>query len=237
MGTTRINSRLVGDGQINTIDMAVGACTGNRIKVGDGNKGDMIASDASANNITVPVGADGTVLSADSSQTPGVVWAVPRSRKLYASTTSSNSDGTSSSEVQFDQLYSLPANMLAVGDVIKLRFAGHYIKTGTATLTLRVYIGTSSFIDFGAFQPTSTGAQLGFVVDVSIIVDTIGSSGLVRGSGVLQVNGQSPVVSVVDTLFSMNTTAAKDLKMTGQWSVSSASNVAVLRSVDMELFH
>ena len=78
MGNTRINSRLIGDGEVNSSDLRVGACTGNRIKVGDGNKGDTIASDASSNTITIPVGADGDVLTADSGETAGLKWAAPR---------------------------------------------------------------------------------------------------------------------------------------------------------------
>lgn len=197
-------------------------------------KGDIFTY--STANARLAVGSDGKVLGADSSQTTGLAWIDPKGKSLNTTVVTSNTISNSTGEAQFDKYYDIPANSLVAGQTIHFTFTGKYIQA-TGTVTLRVYLGTSNWLDFGAFTPSTTAVEKTWTVRGSLVVVSTGASGAVRGEAVMTFNNQTPAVVCDTSDFSLDTTAVKSLKMTAQWSAANAGNAINVKQTNMQLFN
>lgn len=193
-------------------------------------KGDVLTYNGT-NNVRVPVGTDEQIVVADSTQTLGLKFA-NRPRLFATITTTSNIVVSSTSEVDFNQQVTIPANTLAVGSVLRFRFQGTFGATGTPTLRLRVYLGLILY-DFGLVT-VGAPAVPNWYLEGEAVITAIGASGSQRGHCTEQIdtNKFTPGQSTGATI---DTTASNILKVSAQWSASSASNTITMFSGFVEL--
>lgn len=151
---------------------------------------------------------------------------------LAASTAVSNGVST---EQDFDVTYTLPANVLQVGDILNIK--GHAVvsaEASTDTLIVKVYIGATALVATAAVN-----AAVGDVVsfDLNVVVRTIGASGTFVMFGT-NANGV-PATGTVKACFlastAIDTTATKVIKASATWSATSATNTVALQSLVVSL--
>jgi hypothetical protein len=126
----------------------------------------------------------------------------------------------------------IPANAADLNRAWRISAAGTCgSAAGTATLTIRVKVGATTFLTL-VLTP-ATGASGKWSVEAWVFARTTGSSGTVQGDGSGWSNGVSVAVDNQSGL-TMNTTVANNVFLTGQWSVASASNTAKITRFSME---
>lgn len=141
---------------------------------------------------------------------------------------------STASETAFGGGFSLDANSLKVGSIIRAEWGGVYSTILTPTLNFRVRYGTTSgvlLIDFGTVTGGTAVSARSWKLVFTGAVRTIGASGTISGDAILVVNnGASELVvgSVVakstNSTATIDTTATTTLNCTLQWSASSGSN-------------
>lgn len=165
---------------------------------------------------------DGTLVAASQLVTNNLL-----ANKVAASTAISN---TVSTEQDFDKTYTIPANSLKAGDLLRIR--GHVVvsaQASTDTLTVKVYIGSTAVVTTAAVD-----AAVGDIVffDILVVIRTIGASGTMVAS-FLQANGVPGTVTAKPGFLAsttIDTTAAKVVKVSATWSATSATNTCALQS-------
>ena len=147
----------------------------------------------------------------------------------YVNTAASTAISATSSETAFDTSYTIPANTLRAGSVIKVRFQGIATATNsTDTLTIKLYIG--GLTGTAIFTSTATDATNNdiFAGEGIIVIRTIGSSGTFVASGsytkVEGASGSATRVDFVTASTAIDTTTSKAVTASATWSTNSASN-------------
>lgn len=146
----------------------------------------------------------------------------------YKNTADSN-NVTGTSETDFNKHYTVPADDLAVGTVLRVKahFDMKCTLIGPNTITVRFYFGGTAQLSW-SFTPNSSTYK-GFGWTFLCICRTAGASGSVsfsRGSELTR--GPQAVAATIDT------TGTNLIKLSGQWNGSSASNVATLKNLIVE---
>lgn len=167
----------------------------------------------------------------------GTVEKATDSTNLYTNTAASAAITASSTEEAFDKSYTIPANSLAAGDVIRIR--GQVIATATNstdTLTVKLYIGGmagTAIFTTGAVDVANGDVA---VFDVILIVRTVGATGTFVASGYAALGVPGTVTAKAVNLGStaIDTTAAKDLVVSGKWSTTDAGNSCRLDQLVVE---
>lgn len=157
--------------------------------------------------------------------------AVYNNRVLYQNTADSAAIASTASETDFDKTYSLPANSLRVGDVITIRGQLSSVGvTATPTLQVKVYIGATAVLTTAA---VTTAANDLPTFEVKIVVRAIGASGSIvaYGTSIMGVPGTGVPKPFNMAATSIDTTAAKTIKVSATWSASSASNTVKLSNL------
>lgn len=120
--------------------------------------------------------------------------------------------------------YTLPANFLKVGDILKIRTKAVVIaQNSTNTHTIKVYVGSTALANSGAL---ALAAGEYSIIDIVLTVRTIGASGTIIADGIMASNpGATPAV-VGFTLASttLDTTAAAAFTVKATQSANSAGN-------------
>lgn len=197
-------------------------------------KGDLLGRSSSADAV-IPIGADSQVLTADSTQTLGLKWGyIPR--LLYANTSipAGNTVANTAADTNFTSKYTLAANALSVGQVIRFTASGTY---GTAllvapTITLSVKFG-STVVASGSQTLILNLANKGWSLDAQFIVFATGSSGTIEGQG--DFSFDTAVTKTVNTSsITVNTTVSNDLQISANWSAANSNNTITLRQLIIE---
>lgn len=154
------------------------------------------------------------------------------STPVAASTAVTN---TVSTEQDFSLTYSLPANTLIAGDVI--RIFGHAIVSaaaGTDTLTVKVYIGATVIAATAAVNAT-TGDIVEF--DLTLVFRTIGASGTFVAAGFVAngVIGTATALPLNLASTAIDTTAAKTIKASATWSATTATCTVALQTFNISM--
>lgn len=151
------------------------------------------------------------------------------SKLLYANTAASTAITASSAETAFSTNYTLPANTLRAGTVIKVRFQGiATATTSTDTLTIKLYIGGIAGTAILTSASTDATNNDIFAGEVYIIIRTIGASGTFVANGtfttVEAASGTATRVDVIKASTAIDTTVAQQLTASGTWSTNSGSD-------------
>lgn len=159
----------------------------------------------------------------------------------YANTAASTAVTTTSSETAFDTNYTIPANSLRAGSVIKVRFQGIATATNsTDTLQIKLYIG--GIAGTALFTSTATDATNNdiFAGEGVIVIRTIGSSGTFVASGsytkVEGASGSATRVDFVTASTAIDTTTSKQITASATWSTNNAGNSCRLDIFTVEVY-
>ena len=128
--------------------------------------------------------------------------------------------------------YTIPANSLQAGDVLRLKIFGTIAVTATPTLTLVLAIGATTIQTTGAVSNSNNDT---FMFDVDIVIRTIGATGTVIADGIYidGVPGTATAKEITLASTAINTTATQLLSLTATWSAASASNIATVTDFEV----
>lgn len=148
---------------------------------------------------------------------------------IYANTAASTAITNTATETAFSLVPSIPANSLHAGSVIRVRYQGIATATnGTDTLTIKLYLGTTSGTALIAEAATDVANNDVFTGEYELIVRTIGASGTVVGVGTYKsIPAAEGTMTVKDDILAsttLDTTAAVTFTASAKWSAASASN-------------
>lgn len=178
-------------------------------------------------------GLSGLTLTAGTHNAPYFGWG---NTMLYSNQAASTALTNSVTATTFDTKYSMPANSLKPGDVIRVKYQGIATATNsTDTLAIDVVFGGTTI---AATAATDAADNDIFVGEFDIIVRSVGATGtfVARGfGGALGASGTATGRARFKASTSFDTTAAFDVGVQGTWSVASASNSCRLDVITIEL--
>lgn len=146
----------------------------------------------------------------------------------YSNTAPSSAVGGTSAETAFDTAYTMPANTLKAGTVMKVRYQG--IATtgvGSDTFAHKLYIGGISgtaLISAGAAQLATNATFLG---EFTLICRTAGATGTMVGYGTYKQSSAEGTMTVKDVKLAsttINTTANQAITVSGTWNTTNANS-------------
>jgi hypothetical protein len=137
----------------------------------------------------------------------------------------------------------VPANMLDVGQVIRLTAFGVFSTTATPTLLTGFYWGGVAGTALGATGAITTGTATNWLwrTEYEGRVRTTGTGGTIMGSGQMFLGTSLTAMSVSAlpgtalAAVTIDTTTAKALTVGAQWSAASASNTITCHHFSVEL--
>lgn len=157
------------------------------------------------------------------------------SGSLYSSVAASAAVTNTVTATAFDKSYTIPANTLAVGDIIRIRGQGIATATNsTDTLAVDIKIGSTTILTIPATDVANNDI---FVFDVTVIVRTIGASGtfVALASYNIGVPGTATTRTQSKASTAIDTTAAQAITVVATWSVANAGNSVRLDLLEVEL--
>lgn len=194
-----------------------------------GEKGEIFVGTADGDAEPMAAGADGTVLTADSAESTGLRfdW---RHRLLDGPLTADGSSLTNTtSETDLNlAVVDIGAALNAAGATVRIVVTGSLAVTGTPTITFRLKWNSTTLLALGAV----TAAAGGFSVEFLVTCKTTGASGVLRTSALSgfavarTISIPAPTETTVDL-----TDSAADIKLSGQWSAASTSNICTVTTV------
>lgn len=158
----------------------------------------------------------------------------------YAATAASTAISNTTTETLFSNQYSIPANALAVGSVIRIRYQGIATSTNsTDTLAVKLYIGGLSGTVLISHAATDVANNDVFQGEYMLSIRTAGASGTMVGCGTYKsIPAAEGTMTVKDDILAstaIDTTAAQVVGVSATWSVASASNSVRLDVMTVEI--
>jgi len=173
-----------------------------------------------------------------------ITEAVGGGRVKYAQITDSAAIANTVTETAFNKTYTIPANSLAVGNVIKISAFGKYGQISNPNLAFRVRVGGNA-ISQHPVTVAGVGTDIAWYVEALAIVRAIGVSGQIIagphfGMVASVLNGhpaelQDGAYLLTASTFTLDTTASKIADVTAQWGVANASNTVTMRGLTVEI--
>ena len=174
---------------------------------------------------------DGTTESAVNGWLGGVV---------YSSVAASAAHTATTTEALFDKQYSIPANTLKAGTVIKVRFQGIATSTTAETITVKLYLGGLSGTAILTGTATDPANNDIFTGEAMIQIRTAGASGTFVAVASGNIVPAATLVAVpvyqITASTAIDTTAAQVVGVGCDWSGNSASNSARLDLMVVEIY-
>lgn len=160
---------------------------------------------------------------------------------VYSNVAASTAHSNSTTEALFDTQYSIPANTLVAGSVIKVRFQGIATSTNsTDTLTIKLYIGGLSGTAILTGTATDATNNDIFTGEALIQIRTAGASGtmvaIASGNIVPAATRVAVPVFQITASTTIDTTAAQVIGVGADWSAASASDSARLDIMVVEIY-
>ena len=161
-------------------------------------------------------------------------------RTAYVNTAASSALTASSTETLFDTSYSIPANTLVAGQLIKIKYQGICTATnGTDTFAAVLRIGGLAGTALYTHTATDVANNNIFLGEYNLIIRSVGASGTVVGFGWgKNVAAAEGTITFRDDFLAsttIDTTAAQVVGVTGQFSSTNAGNSARLDFLSVEL--
>lgn len=151
-----------------------------------------------------------------------------------------NTVANTTTETPFTSTYTLPANTLKVGSVIRVKMYGIYGTNIVApSLTGKFKIGSTVILNTGALTSVAGVTNGGWSADALITVDTIGVGGTVEAQGFAQFATAATTGLSVNvgntTTFAVDTTIDEIFSVTVTWSSANSANTITLRQMAIEV--
>lgn len=138
----------------------------------------------------------------------------------------------------------LPANLLDVGQILRLTAFGVFSTTVAPTLLTGFYYGGVAGTALAATLANATGSSVTnvpFRLEYEGRVRSTGTAGTIMGHGFelrgtsVSAVGVAPLPQVALATVTIDTTTAKTITMGAQWGTSSASNTLTCHHMSVEL--
>lgn len=186
----------------------------------------------------VGLDSDGRLLAkdyADAANDPKVV-----AKKLYSSVAASTAVTNTTTETEFSTSYTLPANILKVGSLLRIRYQGIATATNsTDTLTAKLYLGGKAGTALQASDATDVANNNIFAGEYYLAVRTIGATGTFVGWGsyvkTLAASGTATMVVGISASTAVDTTVSQKIAVAATWSVANAGNSCRLDYLTVEM--
>lgn len=152
-----------------------------------------------------------------------------------------NTVANTASETAFTSSYTIPANSLRAGSVIRVKLFGTYNTDAILAPTLqgRLKIGGTTRLDTGALTSVVGTTNRGWVAEGQIIVHSIGGAGVADAQGTAQFStavSAALAVNMANTAtFTLDTTATQAITVTIQWGTADTDNSITLRQMTVQI--
>lgn len=146
-----------------------------------------------------------------------------------------NTIANTASETAFTSSYTIPANTLRAGSVIRIKLFGTYGTDAVLAPTLqgRLKIGGTTRLDTGSLTAVVGATNRGWTAEGQIVVQSIGASGVADAQGTAQfstaVTAALSVHMPNTATFTLDTTATQAITVTIQWGTADTDNTITLR--------
>lgn len=125
---------------------------------------------------------------------------------------------------------------LSDGCIINVHAAGRVSTTGTPTLDIGLYNGSTALIAFAQITCTNNTASAPFSAQFTGVVRSLGALGTILWTGRMDAEDANLDVGIADsTADTVDTNSAIDLSILATWSAASASNSIVFEQFYVEL--
>lgn len=184
---------------------------------------------------------NGAKIRVDETDTRNISAGINVGRMVYANTAASTAISNTTTEALFDTQYSIPANTLKAGTVVKVRFQGIATATNsTDTLTIVLYIGGLAGTALISMAATDVADNNVFTGEYTLVIRTAGASGTMVGVGTYKsIPAAEGTMTIKDDILAsttIDTTAAQVIGVSADWSVASASNSVRLDVLTVEIY-
>jgi hypothetical protein len=152
-----------------------------------------------------------------------------------------NTVANTASETNFSSNYSIVANSLKVGNVIKVRGRGVYGTDAVTagTLNLKIKVGSTVLLATGTITNTTSITNKGFSFEADLVVTAIGGSGAFECQGLAVLSttlGVALIAHMTNTsTVTVDTTTAQTLQASATFSVADTDNTITLRQFIVEI--
>lgn len=159
----------------------------------------------------------------------------------YSNTAASTAvTGTTTAAQLFDTSYTIPANTLKAGTVVKVRAQGIATAvTSTDAVAYTLYIGGTGGTALISAASTDATANDTFQMDCTLICRTAGTTGTFVATGTYKVSSAEGTMTVKDDITAsttINTTANQVLGVAATWNVANATNSCRLDILTIEIY-
>jgi hypothetical protein len=169
-----------------------------------------------------------------------------RSGKMYTNPAAATAISNTTTETAFSTAFSIPANSLKVGSLIKIRYQGIATATnGSDTLAVKLYLATdttagaivgTALISHAATDVSNSDV---FTGEYELIVRTVGASGTVVGVGTYKsIPAAEGTMTVKDDILAstaLDTTVSQIVAVSATWSAASSSDSVRLDFLRVEV--
>lgn len=181
---------------------------------------------------------DGRLVARDYADAAGDAKVI--AKKLYSSVAASTAVSNTTTETLFDTSYTLPANVLKAGSLLRIRYQGIATATNsTDTLAAKLYIGGTAGTLLQTCGATDVANNNIFAGEFYLSVRTIGASGTFVGWGnytaTLAASGTATMVVGIKASTAIDTTASQVIGVSATWSAASASDSCRLDYLTVEM--
>jgi hypothetical protein len=166
--------------------------------------------------------------------------------RAYSNTAASTAVTTTTTETLFDAKYSIPANTLKAGTVIRVRYQGIATATnGTDTLAVKAYIGCADAtpptggVTLISHAATDVANNDVFQGEYILVVRTAGAAGTMVGCGTYKsvpaAEGTATYKDDILASTAIDTTIAQLVAVSATWSTNNAGNSCRLDVMSVEI--
>jgi len=152
-----------------------------------------------------------------------------------------NTVANTTTPTAFASSYTIPANSLAVGSVIRVKIYGIYSTALVApTITAALKIGSVTVLTTGAITAIAGETNGGWWAEALLTVTAIGASGAMECQGYAEFStaattGLSVNLTNTAVVGSIDTTGSLAMTVNVTWGTASASNTITLREMAVEI--
>ena len=147
----------------------------------------------------------------------------------YANAAASTAIASTSAETAFDTQYTLPANTLAAGTVLKIRcWATGTTVVGSDTVALKLYIGNLAGTALITSAATTMVNGHTWLAECQLHCRTAGTTGTAVSVGTYKVNSAEGTMTVKDDVvasFTINTQAAQLITASATFNTTNANSI------------
>lgn len=151
-----------------------------------------------------------------------------------------NTVASSAAEVTFASTYTIPANRLVAGSLIRIACRG-VLSTDVAppSMTLKLKVGGTTYLNTAAVVQVASLTDQGWALIADLVVVSIGAPGSIEAQGEAKFATASTTAMLEmlknTSAFAPDTTGTLAIEVTAKWSAAAAANTITLRTMTVEI--